>query len=154
MKSRVSYVKDTNNFFSTLITWKGTKNIDIPKADGVVQQLRISHNDGLEALRKHLHLYHNGSILTEEVTVSFSRTVIFEFRSTVKPQIPGTTIGTIFAPTNAYICMDYREREIHNSEQFQPWIYFRYINIFLIWTVNEKKFDEFLNWLNGFTLID
>ena len=46
--------------------------------------------------------------------------------------------------------MDYIEREFLKNEQIQPWIWFRYINIFFIWTASEKELDKFLNRLNSF----
>ena len=35
-------------------------------------------------------------------------------------------------------------------QQIHAWIWYRYNDIFFIWTASEKELDEFLNCLNGF----
>ena len=62
----------------------------------------------------------------------------FEFNSNVRYQISGTAIGTKFAPPYARIYMDYMENQFFKNEQIQPWIWFRYMDIFFIWTASEK----------------
>ena len=44
--------------------------------------------------------------------------------------------------------MDYMENQFFKNEQIQPWIWFRYIDIFFIWTASEKEHD-FLEWHKG-----
>ena len=74
----------------------------------------------------------------------------FEFDSNVKHQISGKAIGTKSAQPYACIYMDYMENQFPKDEQIQPWIWFRYTDIFFIWTTTEKGLDDFLERLNNF----
>ena len=65
----------------------------------------------------------------------------FKFDSKVKHQIAGTAIGTKFAPPYACIFMDEVETEFLATEEYQPWVWLRYIDdIFFIWTESEEDF--------------
>ena len=68
----------------------------------------------------------------------------------MKHQISGTATGFTFAPPYECINMDYMENLFLKNEQIQPWIWFRYIDIFFIWTASEKELDDFLEGLNDF----
>ena len=63
----------------------------------------------------------------------------FEFDSNVKHQISGKAIGTKFAPPYACIYMDYMENQFPKDEQIQPWIWFRYTDIFFSFGQPVKK---------------
>ena len=64
----------------------------------------------------------------------------FEFNGQVKHQISGTAIGTKFAPTYACIFMDEIETNFLQTQEFQPLVWFRYIdNVFFIWTHGPDK---------------
>ena len=66
----------------------------------------ISHNEGLEVQKKQLDNFYEKSIPTEdlvEVAEFVLKNNYFEFNSSVKHQISGTTIGTKFAPPYACI---------------------------------------------------
>ena len=155
MKSGVFYIENTNDFLFTLKNHdKIPENAFLVTADVVGLYPSISHDEGLEVLRKQLKAFDNKSIPTEDL-VKMAEFVLknnhFEFNLTVKHKISGTAIGTRFAPPYACIFMDYIEREFLKSEQIQPWIWFRYIDdIFFIWTTSEKELDEFLNRPNSF----
>ena len=155
MKSRVSYVKNTNYFlFKLKNLGKIAENAFLVAVGVVGLYRRILHDKGLEVLRKQLNAFDNKSISTEDL-VQMAGFVLkknyFEFNSSVKHQISGTAIRTKFAPPYACIFMDYTEKEFLKNKQIQPCIWFRYIDyIFFIWTASEKEFDEFLNRLNSF----
>ena len=69
----------------------------------------------------------------------------FEFNGDCKPQISGTAIGIKFAPQYACIFMDQVETQFLQRQQFQPLVWFRYIDdIFFIWTHGEEYLELFL----------
>ena len=74
----------------------------------------------------------------------------FEFNGQIKQQISGTTIGTKCTPTYACIYMDKTEGEFLEKQEYKPFAWLRYINIFFIWTRGEDKLKRFLENLNQF----
>ena len=68
----------------------------------------------------------------------------FEFNGEVKQQISGTAIGTTFASTYASIFMDKIENKFLDTQDLKPLVWFRYINVFFIWTHGKEKLEEFL----------
>ena len=68
MKSRVSYIKDTNDFlFKLKNLGKIPENAFLVTADVVGLYPSIPHDEGLEVLRKQLNAFDNKSILTEHL---------------------------------------------------------------------------------------
>ena len=67
-----------------------------------------------------------------------------EFNAEVKHQIPETAIGAKFAPTYTLIFIDQIETNFLDTQQFKPLVWFRYINVFFIWTHGTEKLEEFL----------
>ena len=155
MKSRVPYIKDTNDLLFRLKNLrKIPENVFLVTADVVGLYPGIPYDEGLQVLRKQLNTFDNKSIPTKHL-VKMAEFVLknnyLEINSTVKHQISGTAIGTKCPPLYACIFMDYTEREFLKSKQIQHWIWFRYFDdIFFIWTVSEKELDEFLNHRNSF----
>ena len=88
----------------------------------------ISHNVGLEALRRTLNDRVNKKIGAEDL-IKMAEFVLkknyFEFNGKVKQQLSGTAIGTKFAPPYACIFMDQVETEFLESQVYKP---FRYID--------------------------
>ena len=75
----------------------------------------------------------------------------FEFNGECKQQILGTASGTKFAPPYLCIFMDQVETQFLQTQQFQPLLWFRYIDdIFSIWTHGKEHLELFLNDLNKF----
>ena len=75
----------------------------------------------------------------------------FELNGEVKRQKSETAIGTKFAPPYAFIFMDEIETEFLKSQQFQPFLWLRFIHdTFFVWTHGEEKLTQFLNQLNNF----
>ena len=72
----------------------------------------------------------------------------FEFNGQTKQQISGTTIVTKCAPTHACIYMDKMKREFLAKQEYKPFTWLRYIDIFFIWTHGEDKLKTFLENLN------
>ena len=109
----------------------------------------ISHNVGLEALRRTLNDRVNKKIGVEDL-IKMAEFVLkknyFEFNGKVKQQLSGTAIGTKFAPPYACIFMDPVETEFLESQVYKP---FRYIDdIFFIWCHGQEKLRLFLEDLN------
>ena len=102
-----SYIKDAGDFIKRL------KNIDhIPQdaimvtADYVGLYPSLSHNAGLEALRKAFHNRENEKISTDglaKMAELVLKNNYFELNGKVKKQISGTAIGTKFAPQYVHI---------------------------------------------------
>ena len=75
----------------------------------------------------------------------------FEFNEKVCKQIPGTAVGTKFAPPYASIFMNEMETTFLKTQRLQPFIWLRYIDgIFFIWTHGEEQLNLFLKDLNEF----
>ena len=83
----------------------------------------ISHNVGLEALRRTLNDRVNKKIGVEDL-IKMAEFVLkknyFEFNGKVKQQLSGTAIGTKFAPPYACIFMDQVETEFLESQVYKP----------------------------------
>ena len=151
---RYVLIKDTNDFLSKLKNLKKVPdNAILVTADVVGLYPSIPHNEGLEVLKKQLDNFYEKSIPTEDL-VKMAEFVLknkyFESNSNVKHQISGTAIGKKIAPPYACIYMDYKENQFLKNEQIQPWVWFRYIDIFFIWTASEKELDDLLERLNNF----
>ena len=58
----------------------------------------------------------------------------FELNGRTKQQISGTAIGTMFAPPYACIFMDQVELEFLKTQIYKLLVWFKYIDIFFIWT--------------------
>ena len=105
-----SYIKDSGDFINknkriTEYPWWCTfVNI---RCSGPISQ--YTHEVGFKALKDALDNRENKSIITED-PIKRARFVLqnnyFEFNGMVKQQIPGTGIGTKFAPTYVCIFMD------------------------------------------------
>ena len=74
----------------------------------------------------------------------------FEFNGSVKQQVSGTAIGTKCAPTCACIYMDEVETEFLKNQERTPLVWFKYIDIFFIWTHGQEHLETFLQELNNF----
>ena len=74
----------------------------------------------------------------------------FEFNGSVKQKVSGTTIGTKCAPTYASIYMDEVETEFLKAQERTPQVWFRYIDIFFIWTHGKDHLETFLQEHNSF----
>ena len=126
MQDSWSYIKDSGDFL------KKIKNIGkIPEgallvtADVIGLYPSISHEAGLEALRKRLNERDSPKVPTEDI-VQMADFVLknnfFEFNGEVKRQKSGTAIGTKFAPPYACIFMDEVETEFLKSQELQPFL--------------------------------
>ena len=70
-------------------------------------------------------------------------------------QIKGTAMGTPKAVSYANIFMSVLESsmllEFHNKYNCKPTSWLRFIDIFFIWTVDEKSLRHFLNFCNDYS---
>ena len=74
----------------------------------------------------------------------------FEFNGQVKHQRSSTAIGSKFAPKYACIFMDETETKFLQTQEFQPSVWFRYIDdIFFIWTNGPDKLVSFMTEFNN-----
>ena len=149
-----SYIKDSRDFL------KKVKHLEqIPDgailvtADVVGLYPSIPHKAGLETLRRRLNERGTPEIPTEDM-VQMAEFVLknnfFDFNGQVKRQKSGAAIGTKFAPPYACIFMDEVETEFLKSQELQPFLWLRYIDIFFIWTHGTQELDYFHNELNKF----
>ena len=74
----------------------------------------------------------------------------FEFNGSVKQQVSGTAIGTKCDPTYTCIYMVEVETKFLKIQERTPLVWFRYIDIFFIWTHGKEHLETFLQELNNF----
>ena len=112
----------------------------------------ISHEAGLEALRKRLNERDSPRVPTEnkiQMADFVLKKNFLEFNGKVKQQKSGTAIGTKFVPPYACIFMDKADEvktDFLKTQALQPFLWLRYIdNIFFIWNHGEERLTQFLN---------
>ena len=114
----------------------------------------IPHKAGLRALKKVLDRREEKKISTEDLikmTEFVLKNNYCEFNGQVKHQISGTDIGNKFAPTYACIFMDEIEINFLQTQEFQPLVWFRYIDdVFFIWTHGPDKLVSFMTEFNNY----
>ena len=144
MQNGWSYIKDSNDFIKKIKHLKKIPdNAILVTADVVGLYPSIPHKAGLRALKEVLDTREEKKISTEDL-VKMAEVVLknnyFGFNGQVKHQILGTAIGTKFAPIYACIFMDEIETKFLETQEFQPLVWFRYIdNVFFIWTKSTDK---------------
>ena len=111
---------------------------------------------GLRTLREALDKQGKKGIPTEDL-VKMAEFVLknkyFEFNSKINwKKVLGTAvaIGTKFAPQYVCLFMNKFMTSFLETQQLQPLVWFRYIDIFFIWMHNEEIFKIFLNSLDEF----
>ena len=123
-------------------------------ADVVGFYLSIPHKVGLRAYKGVLDRREEKKISTEDLVKmveSVLKNKYFEFNGQVKQQISGMAIGTKFAPTYACIFMDEIETKFLETQEFQPLVWFRYIDdVFFIWTHGPDKLVSFMTEFNNY----
>ena len=153
VKSVNSYIKDTNDFLRKL---RGLQNL--PKdyllctVDVVGLYPNIPYKDGLDALKKVLQDRKEESVSTDtllDLTECVLKNNIFEHDGRVFQQKQGTAIGTKKAPSYAILFMSEFERKFLEKSSMKPFVWWRYIDIFIIWEHGEDNLKEFLNSLNN-----
>ena len=152
MQKGKSYIKDSANFINKIKELQSIPDGAIlVTSDAVVLYPSIPHDAGLKALKDALDNRESKSISTEDL-IKMVRFVLqnnyFEFNGIVKQQISGTAIGIKFAPTYACIFMEKLETDFVNMQEYLPLVWYRYIDIFFIWTHGEEKHMFFLDDLN------
>ena len=114
----------------------------------------IPHEAGLRALKEVLDRKEDKKISTEDlvkVAEFLLKNNYFEFNGQVKHQILGTAIGTKFTPTYAFIFMDEIETKFLQTQEFQPLLWFRYIDdVFFIWNHGPDKLVSFMTEFNNY----
>ena len=116
----------------------------------------MPHEAGLRALKEVLDRREEKKISTEDL-IKMAEFVLrnnyFEFNGQVKHQISGTAIGTKFAPTYACIFMDEIKTNFLQTQEFQPLVWFRYIDdVFFIWTHGPDKLVSFMTEFNNYSI--
>ena len=123
-------------------------------ADVVGLYPNIPHDVGLKALEQAFDKQEQKKIPTEHLLNMAEfvlKSNILGYNDNIKQQISGAAIGTKCALTYECIFMDELERDFLLTQDYQPFLWFRYIDdIFIIWTHGEKKQQTFLVKLNKF----
>ena len=131
-----SYIKDNGDFLKKIKNLGSlSENSILVIADVVGLYLNIPHEVGLQALEEALENRHHKQIPTDKL-VKMAQFVLknnfVEIDSDVFQQMPDAAIGTKFAPPYACIFMDQIETKFLRTQNFQPMVWFRYIDdIFL-----------------------
>ena len=155
MQKGKSYIKNSGDFINKIKELQSIPDGAIlVTSDVVALNPSIPHEAGLKALKDALDNRENRSISTEDL-IKMACFVLqnnyFEFNRTVEQQISGTAIGTKFAPTYVCIFMDKLETDLLNTQEYLPFVWYRYIDdIFFIWTHEEEKLKFFLDDLNKY----
>ena len=132
MQSRGSYIKDSGNFIDKINRIKSIpKDAIFVTTDVIRLHPCIPHVAGLKALKNALDARKNKSIPTEKLVLKNN---VFEFTGTAKEHILSTVIGTKCVPSYACIFISQSEASVIKSQQNKPLVWFRYIDIFFIWT--------------------
>ena len=125
-------------------------------ADVVSLYPSITHGADLKALRKLLDNRENKKISTDDLNKMvefFLKKNCCEFIGEVKKQIPGTVIGTKFAPPYVIYGSKFTEVETEflKIQKRKPLAWFRYIDdVFFIWTRAKEKLSFFFESLSKF----
>ena len=123
-------------------------------ADVVGLYPSIPHKTGLRALKEVLDRREKKKISTEDLvkmTEFVLRNNYFEFNGQVKHQISVTAIVTKFEHTYTCIFMDEIETKFLETQEFQPLVWFRYIDdVLFIWTYGPDKLVSFMTEFNNY----
>ena len=155
MQDSWSYIKDSSDFLKKIKSiGKIPEGAILVTADVIGLYPSISHEAGLEALRKRLSERDSPKVPTEDI-VRMADFVLknnfFEFNGEVKRQNSGKAVGTKFSSPYACIFVNEVETEFLKSQELQPFLWLRYTDyILFIWTHRGKKLTQFLNELNNF----
>ena len=144
MQDSWSYNKDSGDFLKKIKnTGKTPQRAILITADVIglyPSNPSISHEAGLEAIRKRLNEKYSPKVPTEDIvqmTDFVLKNNFFEFSGEFKRQKSGTAIGTELAPSYACIFRDEVETEFLKSQELR-FLWLRYIdNIFFIRTHGE-----------------
>ena len=114
----------------------------------------ISHDGGLQILRKQYNKFKDKMVPTDDIIKMADFVVknnLFEFDCKFYQQTSGTAIGTKFAPPYACIFMGFIETEFLKTQAIKPWLWKRFIDdIFFIRTDSKENLNKFLKDLNEF----
>ena len=109
----------------------------------------MSHEAGLEALRKRLNERDSPKVPTEDrarMADFVLKNSFFEFNSDVKQPKSGTAIGAKFTPPYACTFMGELETDFLKIQELQSFLWLRYIDdISFILTHGEEKLTQCLN---------
>ena len=150
-----SYIKDTNHFLRKLKSLrKLPQGAILCNIDVVGLYPNILYSEDLNFLQRFLEMRDNKQI-SSDTLIELAEIVLkynfFEFNQKTFKQVPGTAIGTTFAPLYAILFMADLEEKTLNALEDKPSIWWRYIdNTFFIWEHGEESLEKFLNKLNTF----
>ena len=155
MQSGWSYIRDSRNFIDKMKRiGKVSEGSFLVTADVVCLYASMPDKEGILAIKIKLDEQTSSKIPTNDV-IKLAEFVLknnfFEFKNEIKQQIPGTTIGTKFAPPYACIYMDKTETDFLKTQELQPFVLFRWIDdIFFIWTHGEAELKKYMEGLINF----
>ena len=144
-----SFLKDTNDFLNKLNSLKNIqKNSLLCTVDVVGLYPNIPHDESLAAMKEALNNREDQSVSTDslmELAECVLKNNIFEHNSETYKQVQGTAIGTKMAPSYAILFMDKLERDILRKCEYQPEIWWRYIDdVFFLWNHGEERLKKFV----------
>ena len=154
-ETRWIYIKDTGEFLEKLKRVEGIpKGAILVTAEVVGLYPTISHDGGLQILRKQYNKFKDKMVPTDDIIKMADFVVknnLFEFDCKFYQQTSGTAIGTKFAPPYACIFMGFIETEFLKTQAIKPWLWKRFIDdIFFIRTDSKENLNKFLKDLNEF----
>ena len=105
----------------------------------------IPNSEGLDILKKQYEEYPNKKLSTEDVGKMADfvlKNSFFGFGSKFSKQIPGTAIGTKFAPPYACIFMDHSETEFLKTQDIKPWFWKGFIDDIFLYVQKMKRAEK------------
>ena len=149
------YIKDTNQFLEKLEQLgQIPPNSYLVMIDVVALYTSLPHRDGIlavkEALEKRTVKQPLTWVLLRLLHLILTKTA-FKFIDSYYEQVPGTSMGTVCAPSYAIIFMSQLESDFLATRQYVPRVWWRYIDdIFMIWPHSLEELYSFLSALNDF----
>ena len=127
-----SFIKDTPDFLNKI------KNLEIPEnsllitCDVSSMFTSIDNNDGMEAIKQKFsdmqnHPYYKPVMELLEISLKKND---FQFNDETYLQTSGTAMGKKFAPSYCNIFMALWEEQILNKNNYQPLVYFRFLDFY------------------------
>ena len=145
-----SYIKDTNDFLNKLRSLpKLPDNIILCTVDVVGLYPNIPHEEGLSALRKRLdnrmEKYISSDTLCNVAEVVIKNNILKFVKKRLK-QKRGTAIGMKFESPYSILFMAKLEEEILRKAEFEPYLWWRYIDdIFFLSEHGKEKLEPFID---------
>ena len=155
VKNYPSFVKDTTDFINEVESLSGLpRTFVLATLDVTSLYTNIPNQEGLTAVARVLNRNKPKYRLSNQSLCALLKLVLHSNNFTSNGehylQIGGTAMGTKVAPSYANIFMGELEAKMLETAPIKPFLYLRYIDIFLIWTGTISELKRFHQHCNSF----